>query len=229
LLTVHNAIKSLLGLAAFFAAAAYGVLAIPSPPYDFSRDAIVIAACCIAIVGVLWAADEKTPPRGRIASGISLVVIAVLGAVFFVAWVKEREQRDLEKFAFENLSTISDGELKSRASELARELKDFEKETQLAEPSLEIPDSRNLTEDQRREQWRESDQRLTMHTQKTNIEFRRLYLPRASSLVAEMRARIPGQTEPPLAARPGLAGMMAGVRPASALADYILDLAQKLP
>ena len=126
--------------------------------------------------------------------------------------------------------TLSDAELKRRATDLANSLYDFEKTIQTNDPVVKPPAYDNqLTEAQRREEAREYSERIITYSRRVNIGFRRLYLAKVTSLIAEMQTRISDTTRPPDEARPGLSGMMAGVRPASALADYILALAQKLP
>jgi hypothetical protein len=208
-----------------------GVLSMTPPEYWLAKGCLVGAALGLSLIGLFWAATVvDTDLWLKLGVGLLAVWFSVVGLPLFLALIDAKETRGIISSPLENLATLSDDDLRQRSSSLSNELHKFESDYDPTNPALTPQYKFNLSKERQAEEWREYTNKIIIYYTKRNIEFIRLYSARITSIIAEMQARIPGGPPPvPVLAVPALSGNLAGGAPVSAVADYIVLLASKLP
>jgi hypothetical protein len=223
-------VLAILGGAIPIAIAAFvGALSMTPPDFSLARWLVIGIAAAIGALSFLWAMTAKEPMNFRLGLGIVGVLFAILALPLTIWWVEAKETA--VNPASENISALSDDELRGRASSLSREIRQFEaKYLQELADTVPMSDPPSLTKEQINELWLERSNALIRITARANIEFRRLFLQQLISIIKAMRDRIPNEDPPiPPEAIPALKGELAGSHSASATADYLEILASKLP
>ena len=208
-----------------------GVLLTMTPPeYIIAEYFIIGIAAAIGSLSLIWGVASSEPINLRLSIGIVGVLISTLALHPAIWWVEAKE--NAASAASENISDLSDDQLRARASALARNIRDFEAKykDELIE-AVPMIDQPTLTQEQIDERWIERSNTLVRVTTRANNDFKRLFLPELVALIKVMRDRISGEIPPvPPEALATLNGEPASSpSAASAAADYLEVLASKLP
>jgi hypothetical protein len=198
--------------------------------YHLAEYFIIGIAAAIASLSLVWGIASKESINLRLSIGIIGVLISTLFLNPAIWWVEAKE--NAVSAASENVSNLSDDQLRARASVLARNIRDFEAKykEELIE-AVPMIDQQTLTQAQIDEKWLERSNTLIRATARANIDFKRLLLPELVMLIKVMRDRIPGEipTIPPEALATLNGEPAASASAASSAADYLEVLASKLP
>lgn len=134
--------------------------------------------------------------------------------------------------AVQNLSQLSNIQLRQRVSDLTARMRTFEagiKESQMKELSSRSP--ANLSPEQRQTEWNAYTARMLSQSAEAQAQFRSQFLPQALALREAISTRVgilqPYSSDPKTVALDY--GMLAGVSPISDAADYLESLARRLP
>jgi len=224
-------IIAFLAIAIPIAIGVVGVLLTMNPPeYHVAEYFIIGIAAAIASLSLVWAIASSESINLRLPIGLIGVLVSTLTLNPAIWWVEAKE--NAVSAASENISDLSDDQLRARASVLARNIRDFEAKykDELIE-AVPMIDEPTLTQKQIDEKWIERSNTLIRVTTRANNEFRRLFLPELIALIKVMRDRISGEIPPvPSEALATLNGEPASSpSAASAAADYLEVLASKLP
>lgn len=229
--------RALIALA-LLALPAVGVTMMFSPDYIVFGGGVGISVLGIGLTTWLYW-DNLKNIRLRLDDGsviqkpLWIGMIIILVELLAPTLVGYRNYVATPSYSLQNLSMLSDDELKTQSQILSKQLRDFQADVTLRETQLfenEMPPPMNTLPAKRIEIFRRESKRLMQRSMLDNIEYRRKLFPRAMALVAEIRGREMGTApSPPTDAHPALVGLLAGPAPLNALADYIEDLASRLP
>jgi hypothetical protein len=207
-----------------------GLLAMTPPEYQIAEYFIIGIAAAIGSLSLIWGITSTEGINLRLSIGIVGILFSTLGINPALWWLEAKANS--VSAASENISNLSDDQLRARASVLSTKMRDFE--TRFKEELIDaVPmiDRPTLTQEQIDELWIERSNTLVRVSSKANIEFKRLFLPELVALIKVMRERIPGEIPPiPPEALATLNGEPASSSSASSsAADYLEVLASKLP
>lgn len=225
----------------------------PPLQYWFSGAALWLAGSFIitvilAVIGI----------REMISNKMVVFLIGVALLVMFIGWWTTAEQEEasakreikLDRLqetldtiksampvpdtgsAVQNLSQLSNIQLRQRVSDLTARMRTLEagiKESQMKELSSRSP--ANLSPEQRQTEWNAYTARMLSQSAEVQAQFRSQFLSQALALREAISTRVgilqPYSSDPKTVALDY--GMLAGVSPISDAADYLESLARRLP
>jgi len=207
-----------------------GLLTMTPPEYQVAEYFIIGIAAAIGSLSLIWGIASSESINLRLPIGIIGILVSTLALHPAIWWVEAKESA--ASAASENISDLSDDQLRGRASVLAHSIRDFEAryKEELVE-AVPMIDPTTLTQEQIDEKWIERSNTLVRVTARANIDFKRLLLPQLIALIKVMRDRIPGDVPaiPPEALATLNGEPAESPSAASATADYLEILASKLP
>ncbi len=134
--------------------------------------------------------------------------------------------------AVQNLSHLSNNQIKQHVSTLAARMRTFEaglKSTQMRDMAQQLP--KGASQQQREADWNAKTATMFSQSAEAQSQFRSQFLPQALALREIMSKRL-GILQPCPSDRKTVAldfGMLAGASPVSDAADYLEGLARQLP
>lgn len=151
-----------------------GLLTMASPDYAAAVWLIIAICAGIGALSFLWGIGAKEPIYLRLGIGIVGVLFSILALPPAIWWVEAKE--GAISAASENISDLSDDQLRARASSLARRIRDFEAKykEELIE-TVPMIDKQTLTQEQIGEKWIERSNTLVRVTTRANIDFKNYY------------------------------------------------------
>lgn len=213
---------ALFQLGAFAFAAIVGLLGMnPVPPTWF----YVLLAVAAVLTVLAWHAAAKQAEESetyKLDAALNRKVLETLA---------ESSRRELPT-GLENLTRLSESEIRKRVKDLADRMRAFES-NYLAQDRARFMTRTHVGMDQeaRQKAWDAETRDMVSHHHAAQTEFRSRFLPEAIQLRDEMQRRL-GLFAKNEAERSIVAleyGMLAGVRPIDEAAGYLEGLARKLP
>lgn len=153
-------IIAFLAIAIPIAIGVVGVLLTMNPPeYHVAEYFIIGIAAAIASLSLVWAIASSKSINLRLPIGLIGVLVSTLTLNPAIWWVEAKE--NAVSAASENISDLSDDQLRARASVLARNIRDFEAKykDELIE-AVPMIDEPTLTQKQIDEKWIERSNTL---------------------------------------------------------------------
>lgn len=145
--------------------------------------------------------------------------------------IKYRSDQALILNAALNLGALPIPEIRSRASKLIERIKEFEETNELSRAFLLSQKAPRGASSEERDAFfkKQTAEELSNEVQYDSA-WRIYYLPELLALLNAAQERlVGGSPQPSMEAVPALRGMLAGVHPASAAADYLASVVRMLP
>jgi hypothetical protein len=178
-----------------------------------------------------WGVTGRSSKRLKLILGLPSVVVLSGVLLLIIELLNAREQYILSQVSGLDIGALSNKEIKTRTVALVASIRDFEavNQDEITEDIIQQPPTMASTQ-QREEFFRKKSARIISEGARANGVWRAYYLPEALAILSAAKERVVGGLpSPPMEATPALDGLLAGVRPASAAADYLTSVVAKLP